>query len=60
MVTQTSTRQLAPDITVFEITGRLSLGNTLASVEDSQAARCALPEPPATSPNHLRWFASTP
>jgi anti-sigma B factor antagonist len=35
MVTQTNTRQVDPDITVYEITGRLNLGNTLQSVESS-------------------------
>lgn len=33
MVTETNTREVAPDVTVFEIAGRLSLGNTLVSVE---------------------------
>jgi anti-sigma B factor antagonist len=33
MITDTKTRQVEPDITVFEISGRLSLGNTLMSVE---------------------------
>ncbi len=35
MITQTNTRQVEPDITVMEITGRLNLGNTLISVEDA-------------------------
>ena len=29
MVTETNTREVAPDVTVFEIAGRLSLGSTL-------------------------------
>jgi len=33
MITETKTRQVEPDITVFEIMGRLSLGNTLISIE---------------------------
>ena len=33
MITQTNTRQVAPDVTVMEITGGLNLGNTLISVE---------------------------
>jgi len=35
MVTETRTRQIEPDITVVEISGRLSLGNSLLSVENS-------------------------
>lgn len=35
MITQTSTRQIEPDITVVEITGRLALGNLLQSFETS-------------------------
>ena len=35
MITETKTRQVEPDITVFEISGRLSLGNTLMSVESA-------------------------
>jgi anti-anti-sigma factor len=35
MITQTSTRTVEPDITVVTITGRLSLGNTLITIEDS-------------------------
>ena len=35
MITETKTRQVEPDITVFEISGRLSLGNTLLSVENA-------------------------
>ena len=33
MITQTRTRHIDPDVTVFEISGRLSLGNTLMTVE---------------------------
>jgi anti-anti-sigma factor len=33
MITHTNNRQVPPDITVFEIAGRLSQGNTLISVE---------------------------
>jgi anti-sigma B factor antagonist len=33
MITETKTRQVEPNITVFAISGRLSLGNTLMSVE---------------------------
>ena len=35
MITDTKTRQVEPDITVFEIAGRLNLGNTLISVESA-------------------------
>jgi anti-sigma B factor antagonist len=35
MITQTSTRQIAPDITVIEITGRLCFGSTLFAMENS-------------------------
>jgi anti-sigma B factor antagonist len=35
MITQTSTRQIAPDITVVEITGRLCFGSTLFELENS-------------------------
>src|SRR5262245_3150347 len=35
MITQTNTQKIEPDITVMEISGRLNLGNTLMSVEDS-------------------------
>src|SRR5690348_3662657 len=35
MITETKTRQVAPDITVFEISGRLNLGNSLITVENS-------------------------
>jgi|SRR5277367_4086021 len=35
MVTQFSTRQIEPDITVVEIAGQLHAGNTLLSVESS-------------------------
>ena len=35
MVTDTKTRQVEPDITVVEISGRLGLGNTLYSIESS-------------------------
>src|SRR5262245_35965620 len=35
MTTQTNTHRIEPDITVMEITGRLNLGNTLISVEDT-------------------------
>ncbi len=35
MITQTSTRTVEPDITVFAIAGRLNLGNTLISIEDA-------------------------
>jgi anti-anti-sigma factor len=38
MITQTNTRLASPDITVFEIAGRLGLGNTLVSVENSVRA----------------------
>ena len=33
MITETKTRRVEPDITVFEISGRLNLGNSLISVE---------------------------
>lgn len=35
MITETNTRQVEPGITVFAITGRLNLGNTLLAVEQS-------------------------
>ena len=35
MITETSTRVVEPDITVVSIAGRLSLGNTLGSLEAS-------------------------
>ena len=35
MQTQANTRQIEPDITVVALTGRLSLGNTLYSMEGS-------------------------
>jgi anti-sigma B factor antagonist len=35
MTTETSTRQVEPDITVMAIGGRLNLGNTLMSIEDA-------------------------
>jgi len=35
MITETKARQVEPDITVFAISGRLNLGNSLISVEDS-------------------------
>lgn len=35
MLTETKTRQLEPDITVFEISGRLHLGNAVTSIEHS-------------------------
>jgi anti-sigma B factor antagonist len=35
MITETKTRQVEGDITIFEIAGRLSLGNTLMSVESA-------------------------
>ena len=35
MVTETKTRQIEPDITVVEISGRLNLGNILLSLEGS-------------------------
>ncbi len=35
MVTETKTRQIEPDITVIEISGRLNLGNILLSFESS-------------------------
>ncbi|HWE53120.1 MAG TPA: STAS domain-containing protein [Bryobacteraceae bacterium] len=33
MITETKTRLVDPDITIFEISGRLNLGNMLQSVE---------------------------
>jgi len=35
MITESKTRQVEPDITVVEISGRLSLGNALLAVENS-------------------------
>jgi len=35
MLTETNTRQIDPDITVFAISGRLNLGNSLITVENS-------------------------
>ena len=35
MITETNTRRVEPDITVVEIAGRLSLGNTLLSIENT-------------------------
>jgi anti-sigma B factor antagonist len=35
MITETKTRRVEPDITVLEIGGRLSLGNTLLSIENT-------------------------
>jgi anti-anti-sigma factor len=35
LIAQTKTHRIEPDITVFEISGRLSLGNLLQSVENS-------------------------
>ena len=35
MITETKTRQIAPDITIFEIAGRLSLGNSLMTAENA-------------------------
>ena len=35
MITETSTRHIEPDITVVVISGRLSLGNSLMTVENS-------------------------
>jgi anti-sigma B factor antagonist len=35
MITETKTRRVEPDITVVEIAGRLSLGNTLLSIENT-------------------------
>jgi anti-sigma B factor antagonist len=35
LITETKTRRVEPDITVFEISGRLNLGNLLQSVEHS-------------------------
>ena len=35
MITETKTRRLEPDLTVVEISGRLSLGNSLLSLETS-------------------------
>jgi anti-sigma B factor antagonist len=34
LITETKTRRVEPDITVMEIAGRLSLGNTLLSIEN--------------------------
>ena len=34
MITQATSRQVDPEITVIEITGRLNLGNTLMSLEN--------------------------
>jgi len=35
LITETKTRRIDPDITVFEISGRLNLGNLLLSIENS-------------------------
>ena len=35
MITETRTHMIGPDITVFEISGRLNLGNLLMSVENA-------------------------
>src|SRR5579871_5849001 len=35
MITETKTRQADPDITIFEIAGRLNLGNSLMAVENT-------------------------
>lgn len=35
MITETSTRRIEPDITVFAISGRLNLGNSLISTENA-------------------------
>ena len=35
MVTETRTRRIEPDIVVFEISGRLNLGNLLLSIENA-------------------------
>lgn len=35
MITETKTRRVEPGITIFEISGRLNLGNSLMSVENS-------------------------
>ena len=35
MITETKTRRVDPGITIFEISGRLNLGNSLMSVENS-------------------------
>lgn len=35
MITETKTRRIEPDITVVEIGGRLNLGNTLLSIENT-------------------------
>ena len=35
MITETKTRRVEPGITIFEISGRLNLGNSLMSVEIS-------------------------
>jgi anti-anti-sigma factor len=35
LITETKTRRVEPDITIFEISGRLNLGNLLQSVESA-------------------------
>jgi anti-sigma B factor antagonist len=35
MITETSTRNIEPDITVYAISGRLNLGNSLMTIENS-------------------------
>ncbi len=35
MITESTTRHIEPDITVVEISGRLNLGNSLVSIENS-------------------------
>ncbi len=35
MITETKVRKVEPDITVFEISGRLNLGNTLVTIESA-------------------------
>ena len=35
MITETKTRKVEPDLTVFEISGRLNLGNSLITVENA-------------------------
>ena len=35
MITETKTRQVEPDVTVFAISGRLNLGNSLISIENA-------------------------
>jgi anti-sigma B factor antagonist len=35
VITESKTRQVAPDITVIEISGRLGLGNALLAIENS-------------------------